>query len=648
MAYRIFSMCSTYPPSKRPVCAFLSPKTEKVLEDMKRLKAEALLWSALGSGVAGLPLLRLEAEGERPWERGGWSDREFIQRCEKEGIKVFAVVWEAQGYNDILMGVRDGEICSWMSRRGPGKKVRWGLDAFYQDRLLGLGRWEDYFPGKFKEGEREIQSLVEACSCRSILGTKPWVLWILPHILGPFSCLTMCRNSPHWLSYLKRMVELQIDYGAHGIQVDESATPFESIWCGAGYCRHCSRAFLNYLLEKHGEEGLRKLGINPKKFSLRRFLLSRLVGPIRAHLLVKHFPFWREYRIAQIRSSERTFRELAQHAREYAARKGRKIEVTGNFAQLLPPYFPLMRHVDFICFELDFGLPPKRTHSPWYKLARAAGRGKEVTAVPSVLTSRKLRGKRANELLKFYAYEAFSCQANFMAPYSCYTMGKPYYPPLEPLAEANSFIARNRGAAEGTQLSDVCLVFSYRSHLEGYTFLSHPYMKHLTEIVSSLCRRHVLWEIEIFGDGEILPELPERRRGRFLVPSESLLTPAQHDFLERAEVYGEKDTIPSILSTDAPPEVFFSANRANDRIFLHMLNCNYDRKRDEMRPVSFGFSIRLERGVKSADFKGESGTSRLSLKDGTLTGEVRDLKHYGFVEIRVATGAGELQRRSMV
>jgi len=32
--------------------------------------------------------------------------------------------------------------------------------------------------------------------------------------------------------------------------------PFESIWCGAGYCRYCSEAFLRHLLEKYGEEGV--------------------------------------------------------------------------------------------------------------------------------------------------------------------------------------------------------------------------------------------------------------------------------------------------------------------------------------------------------------------------------------------------------
>ena len=325
MVYRIFSMCSTYEREKRPVCAFLTPKSDRVLKDMSSIRAECLLWSALGSGVAALPLLELEAKGERPWANGGMKDVEFIKRCEEHEIKVFAVPWEAQGYDKILMGAENGKITSWMERFGKGRGIRFGLDAFYKNEFPELGRWEDYFEGKFEKDGKEIESLVDASACRSIWGTKPWTVWILPHFLGPFSTYAMCRNSPHWRRYLKRVVELQIDYGAHGIQIDESAMPWDCIWCGAGYCKYCGQAFLEHMGEKYGTEKLKAFG-DPKEFNLRKFLHGRLVGPFRAHWLFKHFPFWKEYRVAQIKRISKTFSELVNHARGYGKKKGKEIE----------------------------------------------------------------------------------------------------------------------------------------------------------------------------------------------------------------------------------------------------------------------------------------------------------------------------------
>ena len=629
MVYRIFSMCSTYDPNENSVCAFLSPKTEQTIRDMKKLKAECLLWSALGSGVAGLPLLRLEAEGERPWKKGGMNDREFIRTCEKEGIKVFAVLWEAQGYDNILIGLQNGKIASWMQRGGE-KEANYGLDAFYQNRLPELGRWEDYFPQRFQESEKEVPSLIDACACRSLFGTKPWALWIRPPFRRNYSCFVMCRNSPHWLTYLKRVIELQIDYGAYGIQVDETVTPVESIWCGAGYCKYCSENFLKHLLEKYGEEGVKRLGIDSRRFSLRKYLLLRLTDPLRAHLLVKYFPLWLEYRIAQTKSSERTFSELVNHAREYARKRGRKIEITGNFAQLLPFYFPLAKHVDFITFELDYGYPPKGKQVLFYKLAKALGGEKEVTAVPSVLTSRWLRKKNPRKLLEFFAFEAFSCQANFMAPYSCYTLGRPYYPPLEPLSRANSFISEHRELAEGESFSDVTLAFSFRSHMEEFTFLSNPYLKRVLRMAEDLTRSHLLWDVTIFGDGELLPELPEGVKGRtFLVP-EGKFSPSQLEVLR----LGRKPS--SHLSTDASPEVFFSANRRGRNLYLHLLNCDYDKNLDAMRPKSLSLTFRTPEKIRSVRFLSPAGKAEISWDGRTLKARVSQLEIYGCFAIKLA------------
>lgn len=634
--YRIFSMCSTYDPDKRPVCAFLAPKTQKVIDDMRKIRADCLLWAVLGSGVAGLPLLKLEAEGRRPWNPGGMSDVEFIRQCEKAGIKVFAVVWEAQGYDKILVGIENGRIKSWMRRFGDGKKIRWGLDAFYRGKYPEIGRWEEYFSGKF-EKNGEVESLVDEGACRSIFGTKPWVVWIFPHVLGPYSTYAMCRNSPYWREYLKRMIEIQIDYGAHGIQFDESAIPFDCIWCGAGYCDHCNREFLSYLREKYGDENLRRMGIHGN-FNFRKYLLKRLVGPIRAHLIWKHFPLWKDHRIAMLRSIDRTFEELSSHARGYAERMGRKVEITGNFVMLMPAYMPLVKHVDFISMELRFGIPPESRHHPIYKLGISLGDGKELAAVPSVDTSLKLRRRGKRELLKHYAYEAFSCQANFMAPYSCYTgIGKPYYPPIEPIAEANEFIHLNRDAAEGERLADVAVAFSFHSHLMSFAYIMNRYFSKFRRICEKLAEDHLLYDVIILGDGELVPRIVGKIYDVVIVPGCELENEwevlRQVRSLQIVEENPDTD-IERMIDTDAPAEVFFSSNQTESHAYVHMLNYDYDMRNDRMRPKTFRFDMTFPYPISQAEFISEHGTAEIKIDGKRLRCMVDELHHLAVVKVK--------------
>jgi hypothetical protein len=286
--------------------------------------------------------------------------------------------------------------------------------------------------------------------------------------------------------------------------------------------------------------------------------------------------------------------------------------------------------VDFITFELDFGYPPKRKQVLFYKLAKALGGQKEVTAVPSVLTSRWLRKKNPKKLLEFFAFEAFSCQANFMAPYSCYTMGRPYYPPLEPLSHANSFIAEHKELAEGESFSDVTLAFSFRSHLEEFTFLSNPYLKRVLRMAEDLTRNHLLWDVMIFGDGELLPELPEKAEGKTFVVPEGKFSPSQLEILR----LGGKPR--SRLSTDAPPIVFFSANRKDQNLYLHLLNCDYDKNLDTMRPKSFSLTFRAPAKIRKVQFVSPAGKAEISQEGRTLGARVSQLEIYGCFVIKLA------------
>jgi len=60
-----------------------------------------LVWSALGGGSVSLPYLEHEAYGKvalRDRMYGVLSDSEFTAEYDRRGIKVFGVVFEAQGW----------------------------------------------------------------------------------------------------------------------------------------------------------------------------------------------------------------------------------------------------------------------------------------------------------------------------------------------------------------------------------------------------------------------------------------------------------------------------------------------------------------------------------------------------------------------
>ena len=79
----------------------LPPRRLRMVDDLVDYRATVLVWAALGGGSLSLPYLEQEAFGEvdaRSRFYGFVNDSEFIAECHKHGIKVFGIVFEAQGW----------------------------------------------------------------------------------------------------------------------------------------------------------------------------------------------------------------------------------------------------------------------------------------------------------------------------------------------------------------------------------------------------------------------------------------------------------------------------------------------------------------------------------------------------------------------
>src|SRR6266702_940281 len=184
----------------------LPPRRLKMIEDLESYRA-----TALGGGSISLPYLEQEA-----WQKidprfrmyGFINDAEFIQHCQKKGIKVFGIVFEVQGWEFPL---------------------------------------EHYFSGGLVNSDGEqVTDLLEECVSRDIFGAPCHSTWVECPDREHYAYL-MDRNNPVWREYLKAIIRIQIDAGVAGVQLDEADLPIFATGYGGCFCKDCMKLFREYL-----------------------------------------------------------------------------------------------------------------------------------------------------------------------------------------------------------------------------------------------------------------------------------------------------------------------------------------------------------------------------------------------------------------
>src|SRR3954462_11646147 len=123
----------------------------RMVEHLVDLHATMLVWSALGGGSISLPYLEQEAYQEiDPRFRfyGFVNDAEFIAACQAQGIKVFGIVFEVQGWEfPVELNQAEDQVLALNETRGAGNRDWFGLREFSQNRYPRLwAPFEQYFP----------------------------------------------------------------------------------------------------------------------------------------------------------------------------------------------------------------------------------------------------------------------------------------------------------------------------------------------------------------------------------------------------------------------------------------------------------------------------------------------------------------------
>lgn len=451
----------------------LPPRSAQMLEDLERYHATVLAWAGLGGGSISLPYLAHEAFGPvdpRMQIYGYMNDSEFIAECSRRGIRLFGIVFEVQGWEYPAVFDENGKIVRMNLRAEEQADHAWyGLREFSRDERPDAfpTRLKDYYPDGIRDEDgNPVTDLWEECCTRDRFGNPIHAQWV--EVKGHReTCYQMCRNNPVWRGYLKKIMELQIDAGVPGIQLDECELPMTSISSGGCFCKSCMKQFGEYLKERRaaGRLGPEWDGIDLDTFHYGEYLKEHGCS------YPEGAPFYRDYWEFQVLRVRAYFGELAEHARRYAMEKyGRKLEISGNFYNMQPAYYPIENKVDIVITEMEHTL----FRQPYYyRYCAGFARGKPVIIaenpyggiIPRLLELLD-RGK-GYDLYRIFLLEAAVYGCNMSIPYGGWmgnTIKDSFWAPRELTAGVQDFLLAHEACYPRTKSRGAAVLYSYGSY----------------------------------------------------------------------------------------------------------------------------------------------------------------------------------------
>jgi hypothetical protein len=555
-----------------------------MVEHLVELHATVLVWSALGGGSISLPYLEQEAYQEiDPRFRfyGFVNDAEFIAACQAQGIKVFGIVFEIQGWEfPVELNEAEDRVLALNETRRAGKRDWFGLREFTQNRYPKLwAPFERFFPDGLinSDGERVTDLLEEGCS-RDIHGQPIHAAWVECPDREHY-CYMMDRNNPIWREYLKAIIRIQIDAGVDGVQLDEAELPLTTLGRGGCFCKDCMKGFRAYLQALPAEElPAELLDEDLTDFSYGAWLLERGYDFKSNQGVTPLLPDYVRYQRGEI---TRYFAELADYAREYAASQGRTVLVSGNFFNLLDQYYSLEPKVDVIITEMR---STAYRQPSWYRYVAGFAGAKPVVVVenpyggvvPDLVA--RLKGGKGYDLYRASLYEAAALGANMSVPYGAW-MGSveqdTFDPPHALSVKIQDFLAENEDLLSRKTWHTVAVVYSVESEFqrafprggkaEGGEM---PFW----QVCNALCDAAQPYDVVMFPDGELRPDSVRvedfAQYETIILPDCFSLTPTQAQILGGAMAAGKRLVVLGDLGTNQPPEMVHSMLQSPNLIRL--------------------------------------------------------------------------------
>ncbi len=564
-------------------------RSMKMVEDLERYKATLLVWSVLGGGSISLPYLHNEAFGEldpRLRFYGFMNDSEFIAECNKRGIKTMGIVFEVQGWEFPVVVSEDGKHIRQMNVIRDDTPTEWyGLNEFASGKFDGLfpKSLKDWYPDGIinSDGER-VLDLQEEAAARTWRGDPVHAQWV--EVVGHSkTCYQTCRNNPVWRDYLKKIMEIQIDAGVAGIQLDEAELPITSMGAGGCFCKDCLKQFRTHLKEQKARGTLNPFfdEIDLDTFDYKQFVLDG------GYDHPNDSPLCRDYYEFQMRAVKKHFTELVDHAREYARRtQGREILMSGNFFTCMPVYYPFENTVDLVITEMDHTLF-RQPH--WYRYISGFSGSKPVIVaenpyggiIPQLVE--QLADGKAYDLYRLFLLEASTYGCNMSVPYGGWmgnTIKTGFWPPEKVTEQVQTFLERNDRLYSKESGAKICVPWSFPSYYwrevtknsggdqftdVGSSILYYQSLEQESEkasrlpfwdVVKYLSEQQAVYDVRPFGDDDLRPDQVSAEDWKqyelIILPECAYLTENQRTELERYVEAGGKLLVFGRTAENAP------------------------------------------------------------------------------------------------
>lgn len=572
-------------------------RSRQMIDDLEKYKGTILVWSALGGGSISLPYLEHEAYGEvdpRLRFYGFMNDSEFIEECGKRGIKVFGIVFEVQGWEfpALVEPGKDGKpVFKLLNVRNDNAETPsdwYGLREFTQDKHWAVfgKKLADYYPeGLFNSDGEPVTDLWEECCARTWKGEPVHSDWV--EVKGhAHQAYQMCRNNPVWRDYLKKIIQIQIDAGVQGVQLDECELPMTSIGAGGCFCKDCMKGFRSYLKQLKAEGKLCSALENAdlETFDYGQYLReNHLDYPA----YDEKIPLYKYYWDYQLRQIKRYFKELVDFAKEYSLRtRGKEVAVSGNFFTVMPSYFALAPYADVIITEMKNTL---FRQPAWYRYAAGFAGDKPVIVaenpyggiVPELLEM--LNHGKGYDLYRIFLLEASVYGCNMSVPYGGWmgnTIKDAFYPPRDVTEEVQRFLADNERLFCRRSDAAVGVIYSYPSYywreaVAGYSnnvisnadkdLLSYdnedmdsPNSSRLPfwEVLRRLSEQQIVYDAIMASDGELREDLFDEKDvapyRMLILPDCTVMTQRQLDVVLAYLDHGGKVLVFGRLAENLP------------------------------------------------------------------------------------------------